>query len=328
MDAELSAQFQTRTQHIDQAMRRDLLDIHSPLLHQVIEYTIFNGGKRLRPLLNILFAEACRASLPEPRRIYQFSLCFEYLHAASLLHDDVIDHAGRRRGRPSANVQWGNHGVILAGDFLHSRALFLAGTQGGLECLERVCRAVQGMVDGEYLQLENEPGQHLSEAYYFQVLRGKTAMLIRAACETGCLIAAASAAQCAAAQNFGENLGLAFQIIDDLLDYLGDTRKTGKETGSDWREQRMTLPLIYALANANEADKQWLQRQFKADKAERLKTLPEATQVLRRNGAFEQAQGKAQQLIDSAVAALALFPDCEATRLLRALAQYVVQREK
>jgi octaprenyl-diphosphate synthase len=326
MDVTLRTQFQAQAAQLDHLMRQDLNHIRSPLLKQVIDYALFNGGKRLRPLLNILLAKACQHADGHAHQWHQFALCFEYLHVASLLHDDVIDHAVLRRGKPSANTVWGNQNVILAGDFLHSRALFLAGTYGSHECLALVCAAVQNMVDGEYLQLENTVQQTISEHYYFQVLEDKTAALISAACETACILAQASTEQRQAAQSFGKHIGLAFQIVDDILDYTGDAEKMGKQVGNDWIEQRMTLPLIYALQASSAADQAWLRQQFNSTRAERAKSLATVSQLLQQCGAFQQAQDRASTLVDAAIVALSLFPDSKERDLLQALSYYVLQR--
>ncbi|NOX25058.1 MAG: polyprenyl synthetase family protein, partial [Deltaproteobacteria bacterium] len=230
---------------INEIMRQDLRVIENTLLAQVVEYAIFNGGKRIRPMLTVLGASLC--GCPASDDLSRLALTFEYLHAASLLHDDVIDHAQKRRGRTAANKVWGNTHVILAGDFLHSRAMRLAGTLGGHDCLDTICRATAAMVESEFLQLQNAQNQELTEDYYFQVLQGKTAALIAAACEVGGIFAAADTTMRAALALFGKNLGLSFQIIDDILDYCGNPVKTGKAVGNDFQEGKMTLPLLYAL---------------------------------------------------------------------------------
>jgi len=329
MKTSLPTLLRARTLLFDSLMRRDLADhVHSPLLIQVINHIVFNGGKRLRPMLTVLLHSLCRrGEAPDQHRAYNLALCFEYLHAASLLHDDVIDHATHRRNHRTAHQIWGNTSVILAGDFLHSRALLLAGTEGGAECLEIVCEAVEAMVEAEYLQLQNTASRDLSDAHYFQVLRGKTAMLISAACETGCIVAAASPAQRRAARTFGNNIGLAFQIIDDILDYTGESARTGKIPGNDWREQRVTLPLIHALERVEETDRQWLLSRFSAPRAIRERSFPAAAALIQQAGGIARTRDRAGQLIDEAVSALEIFPDREEKTVLTALSRYILQRE-
>jgi len=328
MDPSIRALLGALTVEIDALMRQDLANIDNPLLHQVIDYALFKGGKRLRPALTVLSHDLCRSDkAPDQRRLHTVALCFEYTHTASLLHDDVIDWASQRRGCKSANKIWGNTNVILAGDFLHARALFLAATHGGIECLEIISKAVEAMVRAEYLQLENTASQNLSDTFYYQVLQGKTAMLISAACETGCIVATASREQRQAARTFGTSLGLAFQIVDDALDYAGDPDKTGKAIGNDWREQRMTLPLILTLDRVNAVDRAWLLAQFAAPRAVRARAFVEVAGLIEQAGGVRQALARARQLIDEAIAALAVFPDSEAKDTLIALSRYVLQRE-
>jgi octaprenyl-diphosphate synthase len=324
----LRAYLKSQVEEIEGFMHQDLACIDSDLLREVVEHAIFNGGKRLRPLLCLLYASACHSGQRAADRAYRFAPCLEYLHAASLLHDDVIDHAQRRRGKESANARWGNHRVILAGDYLHARALFLAGSLGGMACVEEIAQVVQGMVQGEYLQLGNADLHDCSEAAYYRVVEGKTAMLISAACKTGCIIAGATQEQAEAAGRFGRDLGLAFQVADDLLDYLGDGAKMGKEPGNDWREQRMTLPLIYALETADAAERSWLEGQFLLDPQPRADGFAKACNIMQRCNAFARTKERGNDFADRAVFSLEAFPASEARQFLVAIAHYAVHREQ
>ncbi len=311
---------------IDKIMRCDLEVIENNLLSQVIEYAIFNGGKRIRPLLTVLSAGLCGAKVSDD--LYRFALTFEYLHAASLLHDDVIDHAHKRRGRTAANEVWGNTHVILAGDFLHGRAMRLAGTLGGVDCLKTISQAVASMVESEFLQLQNAQNQEISENYYFKVLQGKTSALIAAACETGVIFAAGTAEMRGALSLFGANLGLSFQIADDLLDYWGDPAKTGKAVGNDFQEGKMTLPLLYALREDCGKDGDVLRSLLAADPEQRGKSFMEARDIITVTGGFSYAKQRAKNLIDEALRSLTVFPSCSQKEILTALAAYVVERDK
>ncbi len=304
------------TEKIDTTMREDLADISNPLLHEVISYAIFNGGKRIRPLLTILAARLCQPKIQaDEKNLYRFSLSFEYLHAASLLHDDVIDRAQKRRGKKSANTVWDNTHVILAGDFLHSRAMFLAGTLANSTCLAIISKATQAMVDSEFIQLENANTLNSSEHNYYKVLQGKTAALISAACQTGAIFSGGTKEQCKALQLFGANLGLTFQIVDDLLDYLGDPNKTGKVVGNDFQEKKMTLPLIYTLTHASSTNKQRLLDLLETDPNTRTAAIEQAKDIIEVSGGFTYAQKTAQSLIkeaekdDKVVAVTAAMPD-------------------
>ena len=324
---ELLARLGPDKEQVDAAMRADLAAIESELLAKVIEHGVFNGGKRLRPLLTVLAARLCGGAA-SPAELYRLAMVFEYLHAASLLHDDVIDHADQRRGKKTANALWGNTPVILAGDFLHTRAMELAGTIGGARCLSIIAKATAAMVEAEFLQLANAENRNLSEDDYFKVLAGKTAALISAACETGGIFGGGSAEQCAALHLYGNNLGLAFQIADDLLDYLGDPALTGKAVGNDLLEGKMTLPLIHALANGSAADRQELQQTLQMEREQRAERLPAVNAILERSGSFAYARSRAEQLIAAGLAALDNFTACADCEVLTGLAHYALSRKK
>jgi len=326
---EIISRLKPETEKFDKIMHTDLADIDNSLLHKVVSYAIFNGGKRIRPLLTVLAARLCQPdSLTDESNIYRFALCFEYLHAASLLHDDVIDKAHKRRGQKSANTVWDNTHVILAGDFLHSRAMFLAGTLGKDQCLSIICKATEAMVKSEFIQLENANTLNTSEDNYYRVLQGKTAALISAACESGGIIANGTNSQCQALKLFGTNLGLTFQIVDDLLDYLGDPEKTGKIVGNDFQERKMTLPLIYTLAHAETTNKNLLKDLLEADVEARSAALEQARRIINDTGGFTYARQKAQTLINEAVNSLQIFPESPAKEIMTALSLYVLNREK
>ena len=227
---------------VDETMQADLQNLAGKELIpsnlvEVLEHALFNGGKRIRPLLCILSAALCGNT---SKAVYLLAIAFEYLHVATLLHDDVIDHADTRRHRPTINRLFGLTPAILAGDFLHARSMFLVGTLGGKQSLELICNATEAMVAGEFLQLANAQKLNQSEKDYFAVINGKTALFIGAICETGGIFAGAHDREIEALKTYGANLGKAFQIQDDLLDYLGDQAKTGKAVGNDFCEGKMT----------------------------------------------------------------------------------------
>lgn len=311
---------------VDRVMAADLAGVGNPLLAEVLRHALLAGGKRVRPLLVLAAARLPGGSVPAG--LERLAIAFEYLHAASLVHDDVIDHAVLRRGRETVNQRWGLTTAILAGDFLHARALQLAGTSGGVAALVLISQAIEAMIQSEFLQMAAAEGGDRAEATYFAVLDGKTAALIAAACEAGVLAGGGSPEQGRAARTYGANLGLAFQIVDDLLDYLGDPARTGKSVGNDLQEGKMTLPLIYALArNEGEAQAELaalagLEPAARAARFERVRTIMEQC------GAFAACRARAEALIQEGLAALAIFPAGEAVELLTALAAYVLKREK
>jgi octaprenyl-diphosphate synthase len=319
--------------NVDQAMRDDLQalvnkNLIPSNLIEVLEHALFHGGKRIRPLLCILTARLCSA---QEKDIYPLAIAFEYLHVATLLHDDVIDHADTRRGRPAANRVFGLTPAILAGDFLHARSMFLIGTLGGKRCLNLICSATGAMVAGEFLQLSNVHNLNQSEKDYFSVINGKTALFIGAVCETGGIFAGADDSKIKALKLYGANLGLAFQIQDDLLDYLGDSAKTGKDVGNDFYEGKMTLPLIHALETAGDQEKSFLLELLKGQKDERIAKLEDAREIIRKSGGFEYAEEMAEKLVDTGIASLAQFDtgqNRETLGILTGLAKYVISRDK
>jgi octaprenyl-diphosphate synthase len=321
------------TAAIDQVMRQDLAEVGNPLLAEVLEYAIFNGGKRVRPLLTVLAARLCwqrqghAPTREQTADLYRLALAFEYLHAASLLHDDVIDRADSRRGRETANRVWDNTHVILAGDFLHTRAMCLAGAIGGVECLTTIGTATQAMVASEFLQLQNADSRERSRKRYFQVLDGKTAALIAAATRCGAIVARAETAEQEALHLFGYNLGLTFQIVDDLLDYGGDPQKTGKAVGNDFQEGKMTLPLILALELAQAHDLDWFLMLLHATADERRAAFPQARAIITSSGGMQAARDQALALVNEATAALAIFAKGPEQEIMIALAHYVLNRE-
>lgn len=321
----LLAGLKARAAQIDAVMEEDLAGIESPLLAEIIRHAIFQGGKRIRPLL-CLQAAALTDSPPADTALLAIS--FEYLHAASLLHDDIIDHAELRRGRPTANTLWGAGPVILAGDYLHARAMTLAGEIGGRPVLAVIGRATAAMVEGEFLQMRVAGESLVSEADYFRVLEGKTAALIAAACEAGILHNQGTAEQCAALRRYGANLGLAFQIVDDLLDYLGDPARMGKAVGNDFQEGKMTLPLLRALNQAQPDERQFLARLLAAGPEERKTCQEEAREIIAGSHGFADARARAEELINEACCCLEIFPASGAKGLLLGLASYVLSRDK
>ena len=330
---DLHARLKSEITNVDQAMRDDLQalvskDLIPSNLLEVLEHALYNGGKRIRPILCILTSRLCSTGKKE---ISPLAIAFEYLHVATLLHDDVIDHADTRRGRPAANKVFGLTPAILAGDFLHARSMFLVGTLGGKRCLDLICSATGAMVAGEFLQISNVHNLNQSEKDYFSVINGKTALFIGAVCETGGIFAGADNNKIEALKLYGANLGLAFQIQDDILDYLGDSAKTGKTVGNDFYEGKMTLPLIHALETANKQENNFLLGLLKGQKSERITKIDDAREIIRKNGGFEYAKQLAEKLVDKGIASLSVFAseqNRETLGILTGLAHYAISRDK
>lgn len=315
---------------IDAAMHADLDMIASGvdgLLSEVLEYSLFNGGKRIRPLLVVIAARLCGRNDAE---VLQLAGAFEYLHAATLLHDDVIDNAETRRGRPSVNTKYGLVAAILTGDFLHARAMAIVGQLAGKEALALFAGAAAGMVDGEFMQLRNSGRHSLSVVDYHHAIMGKTGLLIAAACEIGVLYAQGGATEREALRAYGSHLGCAFQMIDDLLDFRGDTGKTGKPVGNDLVEGKMTLPLILTLKLATQQDHCRLLEILGNEEARR-QSFSEVCRLIEKYDGFAATAKKAEDAVAMALAQLEIFLEDTGARdktILRGLAQYVLRREK
>lgn len=337
--SELLLRLQPDIEAVNEVMLREISSVNNPMLREILEYGIFNGGKRIRPLLTILAARLCTfARMPEglaaedelqpPINLYRLAMVFEFLHGASLLHDDVIDHADKRRGKPSANAVWDNSHVILAGDFLHTRAMTLAGTLGGEQVLALIGAATSAMIEAEFLQMQTVGDRNPTEENYFAVLRGKTGALISAACQVGGYFAEANAERQAALGNYGNALGLAFQVVDDLLDYLGDPEKTGKAVGNDFIEGKLTLPLLHGLQNCDESAGAAMLALLQDTPEQRALHVDDAHRFIEKFNGFAYAREGAEALVEAAVESLAVFPDCRARQILVGLAHYVLNRQK
>jgi len=315
---------------IDQAMHDDIetLSPHlDPLLTEILEYGLFSGGKRVRPLLTVLCSRICSRDDP---RLYELAIALEYLHVATLFHDDVIDKADSRRGRMSINQRFGTVAAILAGDFLHAHSMEIVGKHAGPLALERFTVATKGMVDGEFVQLRNARNCNQSESDYFAVVMGKTALLIGAACEIGAVFAGAKLPKMNALRQYGINLGCAFQIVDDLLDYLGDEAKTGKKVGNDLAEGKMTLPLIFAMQRASANDRQLLLTLLQ-DKKARSQGVSEVKALIQRYDGFIDSRKKAEEIIGQALQSLHVFSgatDQDSFDILLSLTGFVLDRER
>lgn len=314
---------------IDHHMREDLASLQSeidPLLQEVLDYGLFNGGKRLRPLLLVTSARLCGADSSE---VYKLSIAFEYLHAATLFHDDIIDGSETRRGKPAVHRKFDIVAAILGGDFLHAHSMATVSKYSGERGLASFCKATMGMVDGEFMQLQNAEKHNLSEIDYYNAIMGKTGLLIASACEVGALYAGAEKAVVDALRCYGENLGCAFQIIDDILDYLGDSNKTGKAVGNDLSEGKMTLPLILALNKAEKSDRDFLMQGLGADR----KVLPidAVIGVIEKYDGFSGARDHADAAIQKAFTELEKFTDPKVQgdrKFLQSLGQFVLTRNK
>lgn len=295
------------------------------LVQQVGLHTLNAGGKRLRPAFVTLAAQATGREF-DHERTRRLGACMEMIHMATLIHDDVIDDASTRRGRTTAGREFGNTAAILGGDALLAKAMLVLARDGDLSLVRTVSEAVVDMAEGEVKELETRGCFDLDLDTHLHVLRLKTASLIECCCELGALIAGANSEVTKALRLYGFHVGMAFQIVDDLLDYRGDDSKTGKPKATDFREGQATLPLIYLLPHLSEAERAIVRRRFGNHPSDdEIRMLADWMDT---RGAFARAEKDAQGHIDRALEALAPVPAGSARELLEAVAEYVVRRER
>ena len=302
-------------------IRARMASENAPRIPQVTAHLVEAGGKRLRPMLTLAAAKLCGYSGP-----YHIHLAatVEFIHTATLLHDDVVDQSQQRRGRPTANLLWDNTSSVLVGDYLFARSFQLMVETGSLRVLDILANAAAKIAEGEVLQLTAARNLETTEDIYLKVVRGKTAALFSAATEVGGVIAGMPDAQVKALFAYGDALGVAFQIVDDLLDYSGTTA-IGKDLGDDFREGKLTLPVIRAVAVATPSERLfWTRCIQKGQVAEG--DLETAQGLLARHGALQSTRRDAIEWADKAKAALTNLPAHEIRDMLRDLADYVVAR--
>jgi octaprenyl-diphosphate synthase len=321
-DAPTTGQFKDHFDAINRQLSQ-VFDSRVPLVEDMGKHTLLGQGKRLRPLLFVLSSHLCGRYGKE---LYQFSTIFEYIHSASLLHDDVLDNAEMRRKRPSANQVWGNHAAVLEGDFLYSKALTIGIRTSNIPFLTRLTETTLRMTEGQILEFVHTNDWGMTKDQYMEIIAAKTAVLISAACACGAIIAGADAAREASLAEFGRQGGIAFQLMDDLLDYTSSERVFGKPVGKDLREGKVTLPLIYTLLQLDAGEKK---------RVIDLLATPDATDadyqgimdMVRRSGALDRIREEAQGFVDRATDCLGIFPDSATKRDLINLSQHIIDRE-
>lgn len=307
---------------VNALIRDRMASEHAPRIPEVTAHLVEAGGKRLRPMLTLAAARLCGYEGP-----YHINLAatVEFIHTATLLHDDVVDESRQRRGRPTANLLWDNKSSVLVGDYLFARSFQLMTETGNMRVLSILSNASAVIAEGEVLQLTAAQDLRTDESIYLKVIRGKTAALFSAATEVGGVIAGAPEPQIKALFDYGDALGIAFQIVDDLLDYGGTDAAIGKNTGDDFRERKLTLPVIKAVAKATEAERDFWQRTI--EKGKQVEgDLDEARAIMARHGAMDSARADALAWAEKARKAIAQLPDHPLRAMLEDLAGYVVAR--
>ncbi|WP_408903870.1 polyprenyl synthetase family protein [Neoroseomonas eburnea] len=294
------------------------------LIPQLAAHIVAAGGKRLRPLLTLAAARMCGY---RGDRHVGLAACVEFIHTATLLHDDVVDESALRRGQASANALWGNKPSVLVGDFLFSRAFQLMVADGNLEVLRILSAASVTIAEGEVLQLITQNDTTTTEEQHLKVIEGKTAALFAAATEVGAVVADQPAPLQAALRDFGMALGIAFQLVDDALDYNADQEALGKTVGDDFREGKITLPVLLAFARGDEAERAFWRRTVE-DREQRDSDLAEALRLMRLHGALDDTLARARVYGDQALAALAPFGDSAEKQALAAVVDFVIERAR
>ena len=299
------------------------MDSPVALIPQLAAHIVAAGGKRLRPLLTLASAKLC--GYADGARHVDLAACVEFIHTATLLHDDVVDESQLRRGLASANAIFGNKASVLVGDFLFARAFQLMVEDGSLAVLAILSRAAATIAEGEVLQLQTQNDLTTTEARYLEVIQGKTAALFAAACEVGAVIADRPAVEQAALAAYGMNLGIAFQLVDDALDYVANEATLGKTVGDDFREGKVTLPVLAAYQAGDEAERTFWRRVIE-DGDQDDGDLERALGLITARGATEITLTRAASFARDARAALSIFPDSPIRRVLGDVADYTVSR--
>lgn len=311
----VAAEFERVNQLIIEQLHSDVSTVES-----VGHYIVDAGGKRLRPLLALL-TSAALGGCETPH--IKFAAVIEFIHTATLLHDDVVDISSLRRGRPTANAEFGNASSVLVGDFLYTRAFQLMVDLGNQDILRHMADTTNTIAEGEVLQLERAGNPDTSEAQYLDVITRKTAVLFSAATYGAATLSGATAGLCGNMRRFGLNLGIAFQMIDDLLDYAGDPATMGKNVGDDLTEGKVTLPLIHTMAEGTAAEMTLVREAITERSSVRIAEVVNAVQ---RCGSLEFTRQRACHYRDLALADLVSMPESDAGSAMRAVAELSVNR--
>lgn len=307
---------------VNDLIRERMASEHAPRIPEVTAHLVEAGGKRLRPMLTLAAARICGY---DGSHHINLAATVEFIHTATLLHDDVVDESDRRRGRPTANLLWDNKSSVLVGDYLFARSFQLMTETGSLRVLDILANASAVIAEGEVLQLSAARDLSTDETVYLKVIRGKTAALFSAATEVGGVIAGAPENQVKALFTYGDALGMAFQIIDDLLDYGGTSTEIGKNVGDDFRERKLTLPVIKAIARADADERAFWNRVIAKGKQDDG-DLEHAIELLHRHGALADTLADARAWAAKARTSLDVLPASDLRDMLADLSDFVVSR--
>ena len=307
---------------VNTLIRDRMASEYAPRIPEISAHLIEAGGKRLRPILTLAASHLCSYGGGDHIKL---AATVEFIHTATLLHDDVVDESAKRRGRTTANILWDNKSSVLVGDYLFARAFLLMVECGSLKVLEILSTASAVIAEGEVLQLSTAHDLSTDQDRYEQVIYGKTAALFEAAAEVGAEIADVPAEQVQALATYGRGLGMAFQLSDDFLDYGGNSAELGKNTGDDFREGKVTMPIILAMARGDQAAKDfWIRTVAKGQVADG--DIDQAMAYLAETNALADTQARARACADQAIQALDIFPDSPMRTALQDIAEFVVTR--
>ena len=294
------------------------------MVTQVASHIVHSGGKRLRPILCIL---ASRLFGYQGDRAVKLACALEFIHTATLLHDDVIDNASLRRGKASSNALWGNTASVLVGDYLYCKATLIISDDGDFKVLDVITRATAETTEGEVLEIVKSNDFALSEETYLQIIHFKTARLIAASTHVGALLGRASEADQERLKNYGYHIGMAFQLADDSLDYVSSNEEMGKLIGTDLKEGKMTLPLIHAMKKCSPSERERIQKALQNTLAHQ-EDLPEIVSLIDKYQGIAYTRQKAIEFIQKAKGDLASYPEGPAKTALIQIADYIIERRK
>lgn len=306
------------------ALILDQIDSDIPLVKQIATYLIAAGGKRIRPLLTLCFSDLCGGVT---KNSHHLAAAVEFIHTATLLHDDVVDESDQRRGNESANKVFDNKAPVLVGDYLFSRAFLSMVATDNMTALGALAKASAVIAEGEVLQLAVKGQLDVDRQTHLKVLEGKTAALFAAACETGAIVANATDEERMAAKTFGLNLGLCFQIIDDLIDYAGDENKLGKNIGDDFMEGKITLPVFIAYEKGTTEEKEFWQKVLDTKHQRTEDELSYALELIKKHDALTETKTIAEDYRFKAQEQLSVFPDNIMKTHLEALLEFTLSRQ-
>jgi octaprenyl-diphosphate synthase len=300
-----------------------LLTTRIAFIKEVVQHIVKSGGKRIRPILVILSAKLCGARNDQH---ISYAAIIEFIHTATLLHDDVVDNAKIRRGRLTANTIWGNEPSVLVGDFLFTKSFDLMVQMQNAEILRVMANATTNLAEGEIMELLRTSDINTTENDYYEVIDNKTAVLLSAACEIGALLGGVDTERRSALREFGHHLGMAFQLKDDLLDYVSTDSTLGKNTGIDFKEGKVTLPLIHALKDTTPEEREAVTAALKRTRTSK-KDFQKVKGIIEKYGGLEYTSRVSQEHIDKAREYLAQFPASPYKDALLELAAYIITRE-